>query len=68
MKLPPYFKHWEKQQLGALLVWATDYHQETHMPVKGILQRDVALQMPMVKHTLISMATRWEPEGKKASS
>ena len=52
----------KEQPLSALLLWATDYHQEAHMPAKGIIHRVVALKTPTVEPPLVSMLATWEPE------
>ena len=40
----PLWKQWKEQLLSALLAWATDHCQETHMATNGILHRVAALQ------------------------
>ena len=56
----PYSKQWKEQPLSALLAWATDNHQEAHIPARGILQRVVALQTPILEPPLVNMAATWD--------
>ena len=56
----PYSKQRKGQPLSALLAWAMDHHQETHILAKDILHRVVALQTQTVEPPLVSMVTTWK--------